>query len=245
MCPTLLRHICFPVSIWIHHTVVHICPNKSIQNFLEASSTLCKYTSFSYCLCTKITKQLRMGGICRGHFVQTLSQSNISKVAALQLAVLRALPGPSLHTSSDRDSAKSLSNLFQWLTQFTIKSLFSWYLLGFSFFCNLSYPFAIHPSRISISSIPLTPPLQKLPGNCFWAHCSWFLYKQSNKRSSTLKFSVVWEILHTFKFLWVTYLASSFAFFKGSSSPYHVGNSKKTWMSLSRYHRQKILHQDP
>ena len=50
---------------------------------------------------------------------------------------------------------------------------------------------------------------------------------QSKKSSSTLKYFVVWEIPHTFKFLWVTYLANIFAFFKGSSSPNHAGNSRK------------------
>lgn len=222
--------------------LVRICPNKSIQNYLEASSTLCKYTSFSYCLCTKITKQLRMGGICTGRFVLSLSQSNISKVDALQLAVLRALASPSLPTSSDTDSAKSLSNLFQSLIQLTTKRLFSWYLVGVSFFCNLSHTFAVDPSK-NLHFFYITDPTSaKVAGKLllsllFMVSLQTGTPVQLNKCSSILKFSAVWEILHTFKFLWVTYLASIFAFFKGSSSPYHVCNSKKTWMSHSGYHR--------
>lgn len=106
--------------------LVHIWPNKSIQNFLEASSMLCKYTSFVYFSCTKIKEKFRMGGIHKEHIVQTLIQSKARNQSyCITTTILpRALASPGLHNSSNTDSAKSLSNLFECLTTFTIRNEF-------------------------------------------------------------------------------------------------------------------------
>lgn len=70
--------------------LVCICPNKTIQNFLEASSILWKYTPFVYCSYTKI--RFRMGGICRGLLVQTLYSSKVSNQSCWITILQR--PGP-------------------------------------------------------------------------------------------------------------------------------------------------------
>lgn len=157
-----------------------ICTNKSIQNFLEASSILSN--THHLCITHALKSQKNLGGIWRGRLVQTLTQSKVSyrSWCITTTTVLRALPSPGLHAFGDSDSAKSLSNLFQCFNHiYHEKFVFPDTHLEFPLlqlvFCILSF---CGPSlrTISVSSTPLTPPLQKLPGSSFWDHCSWVLY---------------------------------------------------------------------
>lgn len=144
----------------------------------KKSSMLCKYSSFVQFSCTKIKEKCKMAGICRKHTAQTPIQSTVSNQSCCiaTTTVLRALASPGLPTCSNTNSAKYLSNFFQCLTTFTISTEFP-DILEIQLIAGVSF-IAIHKfsilafcrpflRRISISSIPLTPPLQKLPGNCF------------------------------------------------------------------------------
>lgn len=109
--------------------LVGICTNKSIQNFLEAPSILCKYTPFVYYSCMKITEKLRWD-LERSSGPNSYSkQGQSSKL----LHYYYGAQGPGQSQSHDTDSSKSLSNLFQCLTTFTIRNLSSWYPFGVSF----------------------------------------------------------------------------------------------------------------
>lgn len=82
--------------------LVCICPNVSIQDFLEAVNILCKYTD----LCTAHTqKRKRLGWI--GSVEVIWSTLLFIRTTALQLVqpVLGALASPALHISSTADSA--------------------------------------------------------------------------------------------------------------------------------------------